>query len=91
MPHLLQSHRSLVREWMNGYVRSLNKLKLESWTLPCQERFKFGAGDPVLCETAFSNPVVIHRTCAFMRVSVVTEKLMLLIGKGTQTLLEARD
>ena len=30
------------------YVRSLKKLKLKYWTLPCQELFKFGAGDPVV-------------------------------------------
>ena len=35
------------QEWMNDYVHSLKKLKLKYWTLPCQERFKFGAGDPL--------------------------------------------
>ena len=55
------------QEWMKDYVHSLIKLKLKYWTLPCQERFKFGAGDPVLCETAYFIPVVIHRACAFMR------------------------
>ena len=28
------------------------KLKLKYWALPCQERFKFGAGGPVVCKTA---------------------------------------
>ena len=67
------------------------KLKLKCWTIPCQERFKFGAGDPVLCKTAFFIPVVIHGTCALMRVSVVPGKLMLLIGKDTLKVSEARD
>ena len=76
---------------MNDYVHSLKKLKLKYWTIPCQERFKFGAGDPVLCKTAFLIPVVIHGAFAFMRVSVVPRKLMLLIGKDTLKVLEARD
>ena len=37
---------------MNDYVRSLKQLKLKFWTLPCQERVMFGAGDPVVCKTA---------------------------------------
>ena len=59
------------QEWMNDYGHSFKNLKLKYWTLPCQERFKFGAGDPVLCKTAFFIPVVIHGTCAVMRVFVV--------------------
>ena len=35
------------QDWTNEHVHSLKKLKLKYWTLPCQERFKFGAGDPV--------------------------------------------
>ena len=35
------------QEWMNDYVHSLQKVKLKYWTLPCQQRFKFGAGDLV--------------------------------------------
>ena len=61
------------------------KLKLKYWTIPCQERFKFGAGDPVLCKTGCFLPVLIHGACAVMRVSVVPGKLMLLIGKDTHT------
>ena len=34
-------------EWMHDNVHSLKKLKLKYWTLLCQERFKFGAGDPL--------------------------------------------
>ena len=79
------------QEWMNDYVHSFKQLKLEYWALPCQERFKFGAGDPVLCETAYFIPVVIHRACAFMRVSIVPGKLMLLIGTDTLQVLDARD
>ena len=30
------------QEWMNDYAHSLKKQKLTYWTLPCQERFKFG-------------------------------------------------
>ena len=76
---------------MNDYVHSLNKLKLKYWTLPCEERFKFGAGDPVVCNTAYFIPVLIHGACAIMRVSVVPGKLMLLIGKDTLKVLEARS
>ena len=75
-------------EWMNDYVHAhKKKLKLKYWTLPCQERFKFGAGDPdpVVCI-----PVLIHGACVVMRVSVVPGKLMLLIGKDTLKVLEAR-
>ena len=75
---------------MNDYVHSLKKLRLKYGTLPCQERFKFGAGDPVVCKTAYFFPVLIHGTCAIMRVSVVPGKLMLLIGKDTLKILEAR-
>ena len=78
------------QEWMNDYVHSLIKLKLKYWTLPCQERVKFGAGDPVLCETAYFVPVVMHGACAFLRFSEVPGKLMLLIGKDTLQVLEAR-
>ena len=70
--------------WMNDYVQSLKKkLKLTYWTLPCQERFQFGAGDPVVCKTAFFIPVLMHGACAIMRVSLVPRNLMLLIGKDT--------
>ena len=55
------------------------KLKLKCWTLPFQERFKFGAGDPVVSKTAYIIPVLIRGACAIMRVSVVPGKLMLLI------------
>ena len=75
---------------MNDYVHSLQKLKLKYWTLPCQERFQFGAGDPAVCKTAYFIPVSIHGACAIMRVSVVPGKLMLLIGKDTLKVLEAR-
>ena len=75
---------------MNDYVHSLKKLKLKYWTLPCQERVKFGADDPVLCETAYFVPVVMHGACAFLRFSEVPGKLMLLIGEDTLQVLEAR-
>ena len=71
------------QEWMNDFVHSLKKLKLKYWTLPCQERVKFGAGDPVICKTANFIPVLTHGACVIMRVSVVPRKLMLLIGKDT--------
>ena len=64
------------QEWMNDYVHSLKKLKLKYWTLPCQERFIFGAGDPVICKTAYFIPVMIHGACAVVRVSVVPRKPM---------------
>ena len=35
------------QERMNDHVHSLKKLKLKYWALPCQERFKFGAGTPL--------------------------------------------
>ena len=38
----------------------LQKLKLKYWTLPCQEGLKFGAGDPVVCKTAYLIPVFIR-------------------------------
>ena len=78
------------QEWMNDYVDSLKELKLKYWTLPCQERFKFGAGDPVVCKTAYFIPVFIQGPCAIMRVSVVPRNLILLIGKDTSKVLEAR-
>ena len=59
------------------------KLKLKYWTLPCQERFKYGAGNPVVCKTAYFIPVFVHGACAIMRVSEVPGKLMLLIGQDT--------
>ena len=65
---------------MNDYVHSLEKLELKYRTLPCQDRFKFGAGDHVV---AYFIPVLIHGACAIMRVSEVLGKLMLLIGKDT--------
>ena len=74
------------QEWMNDSVHSLKKkLKLKYWKLPCQERFKFRAGDPVVCKTACFIPVLIHGACATMRVSVV-----LLIGQDTLKVLDAR-
>ena len=48
---------------MNDYVHSLKKLKLKYWTLPCQERFKFGAGDPILCKKAYFVPVLTWTLC----------------------------
>ena len=48
------------QEWMNDYVHSLKRLKLKFGTLSCQERFEFGAGDPVVCNAAFFIPVMIH-------------------------------
>ena len=78
------------QEWMNDDVHSLKKLKLKHWTLPCQERFKFGAGDPVVCKTAYFIPFFIHAPRAIMRVSVLPGKLMLLIGKDTLKVLEGR-
>ena len=76
---------------MNDCVRSLKKLELKYWTIPCQERCKFGAGSPVLCETAYFFPVATHGAYAFMRVSIVPGKLILLIGKDTLKVLVARD
>ena len=76
----------LVREWMNDYVHSVKKLKLKYWTLPCQKLFKFGAGHPVVCKTAYFIPVLIHGACGV--VSVVPGKLMLLIGNDTLKVLE---
>ena len=59
------------QERMHDNVHSLKKLKLKYWTLPCEERFKFGARDPVVCKTAYFIPVLIHGACAIMCVSVV--------------------
>ena len=64
-----------VKSGMNEYVHSLKKLKLKYWTLPCQERFKFGAGDPVVCKTAYFIPVFAHGACAIMRVSMAPRKI----------------
>ena len=72
---------------MNDYVDSLKKLKLKYWTLPCEERYKFGAGDPVVCKTAYFIPVLIRGACA---TCAVPGKLLLLIGKDTLKVLEAR-
>ena len=76
--------------WINDYVHSLTKLKLKYWTLSCQERFEFGAGDPAVCKKAYIIPVLIDGDCEVMRVSVVPGKLMLLIGTDTLKVLEAR-
>ena len=78
------------QEWVNDYVHSLKRLKLRFWTLPCQERFIFGAGHPAVCKTAHFIPVMVHGACAIMRVSVAPGKLTLLIGKDTLKVLEAR-
>ena len=78
------------QEWMNDYVHSLKKLKLKYWTLPRQERFKFEAGDPVVCRMAYFIPILIHGACAIIRVSVVQVKLKLLIGKDSLKVLVAR-
>ena len=59
------------QDWMNDYVHSHKKLKLMYWTMSCQERFKFGAGDPIVCQTAYFIPVLIHGACAIVPVSVV--------------------
>ena len=75
---------------MNVHVRSLTQFKLKYWTLPCLERFKFGAGDPVVSKTAHPLPVMVHGACAIMRVSVVSGKLMLVTGKAILKVLEAR-
>ena len=53
-------------------VHSLKRLKWKSSTQPCQDGFKFGAGDLVVCTTAaYFVPVLIHEVRAIMRVSVV--------------------
>ena len=80
MRHLLQSHRcwSGVDE---RFVHSL--LKLKHWTLPCQERFKFGVNDPEVCKTACFIQVLMHGACAVMRDSVAR---MLLIGKDAESI-----
>ena len=75
---------------MNDCVHSPKILKLKYWTLPCQERFKFGTGNFVVCKTAYFIPVSLHGACAVIRVSVVPGRLMLLIGKDTLHVLEAR-
>ena len=75
---------------MNDCVRSLKKLKLKYWTLPCEERFDLGAGDRFFCKTAYFIPVLIHGACAIMHVSVVPGKQVLLIAKDTLKVLEAR-
>ena len=75
---------------MNDYVHSPKNLKLKYWMLPCQERFKFGTGDLVVCKTAYLIPVFIRGACTIMRVSVVLGKLVLLRGKDTLKVLEAR-
>ena len=75
---------------MNDYVHSLKKLKLKYWTLPCEERFRFGPGDPVVCKTAYFIPVLIHGACAVVRVAVVPGKLVLLKGKDCLKVLKAR-
>ena len=90
MRHLVQSHRCWSRVGERLCPLTKKKLKLKYWTLPCQERFKFGAGDPVVCKTAYFIPVLIHGACAIMRVSMVSGKLMLLIVKDTLKVLEAR-
>ena len=54
-------NRTVARqEWMTDYVHSLRKLTLKYWTMPCQERFMLGAGDLVLCKTAYIIPVRVH-------------------------------
>ena len=50
-------------------------LKLKCWTLSCQERFEFGAGDPAVCKKAYIILVLIDGDCNVMRVSVVPGKL----------------
>ena len=71
------THTVAGQEWMNEYVLSLKRLELKFWTLQCHQRFKFGACDPVVFNTASSVPVMIHGACAVTRVSVVPRKLML--------------
>ena len=56
-------------EWTNDCVHSVKQLNMRYWMLPCQERFKFGAGDPAVCKTAYFIPVLVHGTCAVMRIS----------------------
>ena len=85
MRYVLQSYRCWSR--VNGHSRSS---KLKYLTLPCQECFKYGAIDPVVWKTAYFIPVFIHGACAIMRVSVVPGKSMLLRGKDTLKVLEAR-
>ena len=77
MRHLLQSHR-----WsrVDDCAHSFKKLTLKFWTMPCQDSFKFGAGDPVLRKTVCFVRVMIHgvaQTCEF---PLVPGKLMLLMG-----------
>ena len=62
------------QEWVNVHVRSLKQFQLKYWTLPRWERFKFGAGDPVVCKSAYLLPVMVHGACAIMRVSVVSRR-----------------
>ena len=51
------------REWMNGHVHSLKKQKFKYWTLPCQERFKLGASDPVVRKTSFDTWSLCNHAC----------------------------
>ena len=48
------------QEWMNDYVFSPKKLKSKYSTLLCQQRFKFGAGDNIVCKTPYFIPVLTH-------------------------------
>ena len=75
---------------MDERLCPFTQLKLKCWTLPCQERVKFGPSDTVVYKTAYFNPVLTQGACAIMRVSVVPGWLMLLIGKDTLQVLEAR-
>ena len=90
MMHMHVSPVVLYKKQCMFVLSHSKKLKLKCWTLPCQERFKFGASDPEVCETAYFIPVLMHGACAIMRVSVVPRKLMLLIGKDTLKVLEAK-
>ena len=89
MRYVLQSDRcgSRVDERMCPFAQKAESGVLDT-ALP--RTFKFGASDPVVCKTACFMPVFLNGACAIMRVSVAPGKLMLLIGKDTLKVLEAR-
>ena len=72
-------------------VHSLKKAEVEALDAVLLRTFQvLEQVTPVVCKTAYFIPVLIHGACAIMRVFLVPGKLMLLIGKDTVKVLEAR-
>ena len=76
--------------WLDDYIKMLKERGLPFWIVPCREKFRFGSGEPVQCNTAFYVPITAFGGNGILRISAVPGRLPMLLGKDALRKLEAR-